>query len=380
MPFFDKDKVKIEPMMMDVALPGSTVSGMVKLTVTDEFEVQAVRMKLIGSENTKKRISSGKNRRTVTQTFDHFIQKFELMNEKKDAKGRFMLRKGEYNLNVNIVLPFTAPPSFYIPLESSGHASMDYLMTVTVDIPNGFDAEVSFPLIVISALPRSVYDIGRLQPYKSAVVNSPISTGCCGCCSSEDLGFIETSAEIFQTVLCLPSALVQPNGPVPPLPPAMPPIPPPPHGLKPLKVCPNYSTELGIRLNVRNCSKKAFIDSVLIQLFISVESVISGYQGSNVYPIAILELRDSNGRISPGCASTFETVLSVNKPLNTGYAGSDGEGALPTLVGALTTNSTFLSVTFPSIQVDNPFTLVNVIRLTGAVDMTNRVPVNSVYR
>lgn len=387
MPFFDKDKVKLELNANTVTCIGGGVQGILSMTVIEDFKCRAVRVKILGVEETTKKVRHNKRSRTLTDSVTHFSQVFNLMdasnalNNNGDASSTedMMLRTGNYTFNIQVTFPVNLPPSFYRTL-NDGKTSMRYYALAYVDIPRGFDAEVEFPFLVLSTIPRTVYDKGRTVPYRTAVVRSPIDKGVCGCCSSENPGYIETSAELLQTVLVLPTNPIPSSKDMPPMPPPLPPGETPYIPNPPPQLFPRTSSELSMRIFISNRSKKETIDSVLVELVQGVEKITQGRRSYITACIGSVTIRPPCGNLFPGQDTFVDALLSVSQPLASSSLSAAALGVpLPSLSTPLTTTNTFLRITYPHVEVDEPFSLCNVIVLSSVVDVFNRLPERCEY-
>lgn len=387
MPFFDKNKVKLQLNVNSVIAMGGALQGNLSMTVIEDLKCRAVRLKVVGVEETTRRVRQGKRSRTITDSIVHYSQVVNLMDSSNAmnhdtsnsiSSDEIMLRTGNYTFNIQIAFPFNLPPSFFMT-HSSGRTLMQYNATACVDIPMGFDAELDFPFLILSAIPRSMYDRGRTIPYKSAIIRSPVSKGCCGCCSSENLGYIETSAELWQTVLIVSTAPIPSSKDMPPLPLPIPqqempylPSPPP-------QVFPRASNELSMRIYVSNASKKVVIKTILVQLFQGVEILTRGRRSYTKQCIGSTTVVPPYGDLCPGKSTSVDTVLSVSQPFCSSGNSLCSTSPLPSLSTPLTTTNTFLSITFPSVEVEEPFLLLNTIVLSSVVDAFSRLPEQCVY-
>lgn len=389
MPFFDKDKVKLELDVNTVLYCGGVLEGTLHMTVMKDIKCRAVYVKISAIEETKRQ-EHGRRRRigNYSHTVTHFSQLVVLLdsaqapahNVEVNDRLELMLHVGAYSFPFQVRFPYQLPPSFYRTFGSKC-ISMSYSAFAYVDIPRGSDAQLSVPLLMLSTIPRTLYDRCRTTPYRTAVVRSLLSSGGFGCFSSKDLGYIETSAEIFQTLLALPTSPLPSSNYMPPLPPPFPlqgcayvasPAP---------NVVPDASYKLSLRIYISNVSSKADITSVLVKLSQTVEVSVKRRQRCVTNCIACTTVIPPNGHIYPGEDAYVDAVLSVVSPISSSSFAPQSSGSpLPTLSTPFTSTSTYLTITFPSAKVDEPFSLMNVILLSSAVDEYNSVPESFVYR
>lgn len=388
MPFFDKSKVKIELNANTVLYCGGVLAGTLQMTVMKDVKCRSVTVKISAVEQTEIKVRGRRNTNAFSDVLSHFSHVVVLLdsalapayNLEVNNRLEVMLRVGTYNFPFQVRFPYQLPPSFYKNTDYL-RASMSYNAVACVDIPFGFDAELSVPLLMLSTVPRALYDRCRTTPYRTAVVRSMVSSSGCRCFSSKNPGFIETSAELFQTMLVLPTSPLPSSRDMPPLPPPF-----PPQGNRYVaspasNVVPDASYKLSLRIYISNVSSKAVITSVLVKLDQGVEIVSKQRKSCATTCIASTTVIPPNGHINPGQNAYVDAVLSVVSPIcSSSFTPQSSGSPLSTISTPLTSTSTYLTISFPSVKVDEPFSLMNVILLSSAVDNFNSVPESFSYR
>lgn len=377
MPFFDKDKVKLELAVNNLVIPGGFISGQLNVLVMEEVKCVGIQLRVQGVEECLSHIPDNpiawKTTRKFCEKFVYFDVTVDLMNN--PSKSSVDFQKGTFSFPVNIPIPPNAPPS-YAAYIGKGCVSLEYSASVQFDIPNGYDAEATFPITVLSCIPRGVYDRRRAEPVTTDTKSCAVMKGCCGGGSG---GLINVTAEIFQSVLVLRSSGSY-NVQQPPPPPAYSPDMIFPIDKVPPTKNPSKPSELAVRVHVDNQDSATDLRLIKVELLqtSSIKSASVDVQG--VRTLACVDYIPPSGRVGPNEKLSFEVLLSVPQTIATAISDAPSGFPIPTLATSVTTSRVALSVSFPTADVDKSLVVEDLVLLSSALDLSDSVPADMSYR
>lgn len=396
MPFLDKDKLNVTLVLQkDNVMAGETLTGNMNIAVIEKVKCTALRVHVVGEElmyrrkqqqnrggpgglsnNQVSNFADGPhiNNQSRVETSTHKIVELitTVLGEQsgRGGRGNIELDPGNYSYPFSLVLPQDLPPTYSVrEFHFGGYVA--YKVKAVVDIPMGFDNELSWPLTLYRAAPLSQVYEARATPAVLPTAQSGIATcGCSGCyCRHEAESYIATTAMVAPVVAVVKRGATAPFQPTtaapPPLPAsksvdgaggavAQPPI--------------NVSGDpsiITLRVIVENHTASTSIASARVRLTQYVK-----YRNGYELPIRLVDrtIAFDRGVLSPGESTAFDCPMSISD------GNSNSAYVLPTFAAHFAKVRTTLEVDYPNVKADDTLSVTDFIKLVSAIDTTNTVP------
>lgn len=379
MPFFDKDKVDLTLQINNLVLPGCPLSGNLLVVVKENVKCAGIVLKVVGEEFCMKEVPSTpmalRQCRSNCATFVHLDRRVNLMQSQN--RDSVELKSGTYTFPIHVDIPWNSPPS-YSAYVANGAVGLEYIAHVKFDIRMGFDAEITVPFTVLSAVPKSLYEQGRSMLNSSGNQLCHLVPECCSCFSSDNSGYIESTMEYFQNVLVLPSSGSF-NTPPPPPPPALPlPVAPGGDGT-PMGAVPTSPSSMTVRVRLANRAPTTDIRVIRVKVLQRMEVRSPDAHMWETRVLASSDFVPPVGRVCPNESIQFEVLLTVPQTLATSSVDAPARFPVPTLVTPFCTVSNMLALEFPYVDMEDTVVIQNAVLLSSAVDPSNTVPQDKRY-